>query len=156
MRGCLATVFVLAASTSVAGATPSVTVSPVAGAGALVLDGQGSATTRIVKLADVSLSTTSLGGFTVSISSGTLSKPDGRTPIPFQVVLVNNGAAAPLASAFTTPSGSTYTFCASLTCTGVGWLLAASEKDLFIKYTPAALQDPGTYGASVDINIVDN
>lgn len=148
MRTCLATVLVLAASTAVALATPSVTVSPVPGAGALVLDGQGSATTRIAKIADVSLSTDASSGFTVSVSSGSLTKADGRTPIPFQVVLVADGASAPLASAFTTPSGTTYSWSSA----GPG----ALEKDLYIKYTPAALQDPGAYTASVDIDVVDN
>lgn len=148
MRTSLATVFALAATTSVALATPSVTVSPAAGAGALVLDGEGSSTTHVVKLADVSLWTDAANGFIVSISSGNLTKADGRTPVPFQVVLVADGASAPLASAFTTPSGTTYTWSSA----GSG----AIEKDLYIKYTPAGLQDPGAYIASVDIDVVDN
>lgn len=148
MRTRLATVCVLVATTSAAFAVPSVTVSPDAGAGALVLDGTGSSTTRIVKIADVSLWTDAAGGSIVSITPGSLTKADGRTPVPLQVVLVADGASAPLAAAFTTPAGTTYTW----SSTGPG----ALERDLYIKYRPADLQDPGTYTASVDLDVVDN
>ncbi len=148
MRTTLAMVFVLAATTSVALATPSVIASPAAGAGGLLLDGEGSSATHVVKIADVSLSTGASSGFTVSITSGSLTKADGRTPVPFQVQFVADGASAPLASAFTTPSGTTLQW----SSTGPG----AVEKDLYVKYTPVPLQDPGPYTANVDIDVVDN
>lgn len=147
MRIGLTAACVLASST-VALATPSVTATATSGATVLVLDGEGSATTHVVKIADVSLWTDAAAGLTVSISSGSLTKADGRTPIPFQVLLVDDGAAAPAAAAFTTPSGTTYTW--SSTSAG------SFERDLYIKYTPASLQDPGAYTASVDLSVVDN
>jgi hypothetical protein len=128
-------------------ATPSVTVASTAGAITLGLDGRGTASTHIVKVADLSLSTDSPNGLTASISSGTLTSPGG-VPVAFQVALVDDNAPAPLASAFTTGSG---TLC--LFATGGAVVVA---KDLYIKYTPAALQDPGAYAGSIDIDVVDN
>jgi hypothetical protein len=128
-------------------AAPSVTAQSTAGATNLGLDGQGNASTHIVKVADVSLSTDAANGFTVSITSGSLTKAGG-TPVAFQVALVDDNAAAPSAAAFTAASGSSYTF-----ATGAA---AAVARDLYIKYTPAPFQDPGAYAASIDIDIVDN
>lgn len=148
MRTSLATVFVLAATASVALATPSMTVSPAAGNGGLILDGEGSSTTHVVKIADVSLSTDASNGFTVSISSGSLTKADGRTPVPYQVQLVADGAAAPLASAFTTPSGTALLWSSPVP--------GPVEMDLYVKYTPVPLQDPGPYTANIGLDVVDN
>jgi hypothetical protein len=147
MRTGLVAVLVLA-TTTVAVATPSLTVSATSAGGALDLDGKGSSTSHIVKIADVTLSTDAAGGVTISLASGHLSKADGRTAISFQVLLVPNDAAAPSAAAFTTPSGTTYQW----SSTGAGTFV----KDLYIRYQPAALQDPGDYTASVDIDVVDN
>lgn len=129
-------------------AAPSVSVQASASAIGLALDGLGSASTHIVKVADVSASTNAAGGFTLSVSSGYLSKADGRTQVSFQVVLVAAGASAPSSSAFTTPSGTLYTF-----STGSA---GAVDEQLYIKYTPAALQDPGTYSAVVNLDVRDN
>jgi hypothetical protein len=129
-------------------AAPSVTAQAVAGVTGLPMDGRGSASTHIVKIADISASTASTGGFTMSISSGNLTKGDGSTPVAFQVVLVAQGASAPSSSAFTTASGTTY----RLITSDAG----SVDRDLYIKYTPASLQDPGTYSAAVQIQVQDN
>lgn len=129
-------------------AAPSVSAQATALAIGLALDGVGSASTHIVKIADVSASTAASSGFTLSVSSGYLTKADGRTPVAFQVALVAAGASAPSSSAFTTPTGTPYTF-----STGSA---GAVDEVLYIKYTPAALQDPGTYSAVVDLDVRDN
>jgi hypothetical protein len=129
-------------------AEPSVSVSAASAAGDLPMDGLGAASTHVVKIADVSLSTASSGGLTVSITSGQLANADGRTSVSFRVLLVNDGASAPSPSAFTTPSGDLY----SVPTSSAG----SVEKDLYIRYTPAALQDPGTYSATVNLSVVDN
>jgi len=128
-------------------ATSSVTATNTAGATNLGLDGEGSASTHIVKVADLSLSTDSSSGFTLSITSGSLTKAGG-TPVPFQVALVDHNAGAPSSGAFMVASGSPYL----LVTSAAGSL----EKDLYIKYTPASLQDPGGYAAVIAVDIVDN
>ena len=138
----------VAAASGLAHAVPSVTAAATAGASGLDLDGEGSSGQHIVKVADLSASTTGENGFTVSISSGSLANTDSATSVPFQVTLVADGAAAPSAANFTIPSGNSY-----------AWVTASSgsaARDLYILYTPAALQDPGAYSASVDLSIIDN
>ena len=130
-----------------ASASSSVTTQAVAQATALELDGTGSATVHIVRIADVVADTNSPNGCTLSISSGSLTKAGGQ-PVAFQVALVDHDAAAPSAGAFTIASGSTYTWITSSA--------ASAEKDLYILYRPAALQDPGAYSASVVLEIADN
>ncbi len=127
---------------------PALVARATAGASSLHIDGRDSGSTHIVKIAVVLLSTTGPSGFTVSVSSGSLSKPGGSTPLGFQVVLVDRDATVPSSPVFTTPSGMTYTFATSSAVN--------VDKDLYIKYRPAALQDPGAYTASVELSIVDN
>jgi hypothetical protein len=142
----LAALLLLAASAP-AYAAPSITASATAGATSLPLDGEGSSTTRIVKVATIEMSTTLIGGFTATFTSGSLTRADGSgTPISFQVALVNQGASPPTASAFTVPSGSTLTFSAIISITIV-------RRDLYIMYRSASLQDPGAYSASIDAAI---
>jgi hypothetical protein len=133
---------------SLAAASPSVVVTPASDADTLVLDGMGSSSIHIVKIAELTLSTDASNGFTVWISSGSLTKADGRSPISFKVVLTPPGSGAPSASSFTTSSGSTY----QMSTTAAG----SVARDLCIAYTPAPLQDPGDYAAAVDISITDN
>src|SRR5512141_2656379 len=119
-----------------ADASSSVMASQVAQATALELDGTGNATVHIVRVADVLATTNSANGFTLSISSGSLTKTGGQ-PVAFQVALVDHDTAAPSASSFTTNSGASYTLITS----GA----ASTDKDLYIKYRSATLQDPGSY-----------
>jgi hypothetical protein len=128
-------------------AAPELAVSATAGASNLTMDGAGSSSTRIVKIADLSLSTDDEQGLTLSVSSGSLTKAGG-SPVPFQVALVADEAAAPSAAAFTTSSGGTLFHSTG----GAGSL----GLDLYIKYRSANLQDPGAYSASIDLGVVDN
>jgi len=125
-------------------ATSSLTAQPSGGATTLGLDGEGTARMHIVKVAELSLSTDANAGLTVSVASGSLTK-DGGTPVAFQVALVDRDAIPPSSSAFSAMSGALVTFAAGTVA-----------KDLYIKYTPALLQDPGAYAASIDIHVADN
>jgi hypothetical protein len=142
------TTALMLAMPALAFAEPSVTVSASSAAGDLPMDGHGTASTHVVKIADLMLATDSANGLTVFVTSGQLTNADDRTSVSFRVLLVNDGASAPSPSAFTTPSGDIYSFPTS-TAGGVA-------KDLYLRYTPASVQDPGTYSATVDISAVDN
>jgi hypothetical protein len=138
---------ILIGSTAAAMASAAVTAQGTLGASGLVLDGRGIASTRIVKVAEISFSTDSQNGVTLSIVSSSLIKA-GATPVPFQVVVVPRDATVPTSTAFTTLSGNPYLVLTS--SAGV------AERDLYIMYRTAALQDPGPYSASIDLDVVDN
>lgn len=139
--------FLMAAALHVA-ALPTLNTTATTQASNLALDGIGSASEHILKVADLTLSTDNPNGYTLTISSGTLSNSEGETPVAFQVTTVVDGASVPGSSAFTTPSGNNYTV--STTTAG------QANQDLYIKYTPAALQDPGTYTGSISLVVMDN
>src|SRR5689334_21910892 len=84
----------------------SVDAEPTAGTVGLILDGEGSSQTRIVKIADLTLGTADARGCTVWVSSGILVRVGG-TPIPFQVAIVAHAASPPPAASFTVPPGAT-------------------------------------------------
>jgi hypothetical protein len=133
------------ASTAFAGA--AVSAQSTLAASGLVLDGRGTASTRIVKVAEITFSTDTQNGATLTIASGSLTKAGG-TPVAFQVVVVARQATAPTSGAFTTPSGSSYGVYTS--AAGV------AERDLYIMYRASSLQDPGAYSASIDLDVIDN
>lgn len=131
--------------------SPTVTATPTAQSTALNLHGEGTTATEIVRVATVQLSTTNPAGLTLTVSvgnTGTLSKLDGRgSPISVQVVTVAANAAAPSHGDFSVPAGSDYTF-----VMGEG----SQTRDLYLRYTPAALQDPGIYRSTISVSVVDN
>lgn len=144
----LAVALYLARAEDLAVAAPSIAVSAAAGASELTMDGEGASATHVVKIADATLSTDGAAGLTVRITAGLLTNPGGHTAVPFQVLLVNHGASAPAESAFTTPAAMTLV-----------WSTAAAgtvDKDLYIKYRPAPLQDPGAYTGTIDLDVSDN
>ncbi|MBN3893072.1 MAG: hypothetical protein HWQ43_29440 [Nostoc sp. JL31] len=103
-------------------------------------------TAHIVQVADLGITTNNEQGYTLTVSSGNLTKTGG-TSIAYQVTTVADGASAPVAGGFTVASGTDYTV--STTAAG------AVAKDLYIKYTPAQLQDPGDYIAQITLNVAD-
>lgn len=122
--------------------TLEITSVDTAGASALDLTTAGP---TIVQVADIEMSTNNEQGLTLTASSGNLTKTGG-TSIAFQVTSVADGATAP--TTFAIASGSNYT---------VGTSAAGSVlKDLYIKYSPATLQDPGAYGGSISLVVSDN
>ena len=128
-------------------ALPSLIASPTSGAGNLDLDGEGTANTHIVKVADLSFSTDSANGLTLEVTSSAIAKLAGAD-IDFQVVTVANNASIPSQGDFTVPSGSTYTY----TTNGAG----SENRDLYILYTPGTLQDPGNYLGIITVSVNDN
>jgi len=147
MRGFAPTMALLCGLYGPANASSSVMTSQVAQATALELDGTGSATVHIVRVADIVAMTNSANGFTLSISSGSLTKAGGQ-PVAFQVALVDHDTPPPTTSSFTTSSGTTYILITS----GA----VSTDKDLYIRYRSATLQDPGAYSAGIVLDIADN
>lgn len=130
----------LAASSATAVATTQ--------ASALPLDGEGSSTERVVKIADLQISADGTQGFTLTVTSGNLRKADGNTPIPFQVVTVAAGAPPPTAASFTAGPGESHIYNSSSP--------GNTTRQLYVRYAAATLQDPGAYSASVSVLITDN
>lgn len=129
--------------------TASVTSTATAQATALNLGGGGTAVgEQIVQVADVALTTNNSTGLTATITSGNLSNGTATDDIAFKVQTVADGGTAPASGAFTTASGTDLIYANS----------AAGDdpQDLYIAYTPAALQDPGTYTGSIILNVADN
>lgn len=107
---------------------------------------------RIVKVADLTISTNNQEGYTLTASAyGDLTKTTGGTAsISYQVLATADGT-VPVAADFTTATGATYTY-----GTNAANDVATGERDLSILFTPAALQDPGTYTGSITLNVADN
>lgn len=129
-------------------ASAQATVTATATGTPLDLDGEGgNPGTHIVKVADVTFSTTNSAGCTLTVSSGELTKSGGLS-IAYNVVTVADSAAAPTSGDFTVPSGSDLTYSiASAT---------SSDRDLYVKYTTRTLQDPGTYNETITLSVADN
>ncbi|MBL0212939.1 MAG: hypothetical protein IPQ07_03580 [Myxococcales bacterium] len=123
--------------------TLEITSVDTAAAGALDL----SAGQKIVKVADIEMSTNNDQGLTLVATSGNLTKAGGVS-IAFQVTSVADAASAPAAGAFTIPSGSDYSAATSVAGSDVS--------DLYIKYTPASSQDPGDYAGTIELTVSDN
>lgn len=121
----------------------AITSTPTAAASTLDLSGGQ----KLVKVADLSTGTNNEQGLTITATSGDLTKAGG-TSIAFQVHSVADGAGAPVAGAFLVSSGTDYTVGSSAA--------GAFDRDLYILYTPAALQDPGSYSGSISLTVADN
>lgn len=123
--------------------TLSITSTATAGASALNL----ASGEKIVKVSDLAMTTNNEQGLTLTASSGSLTKTGG-TSIAYQVHSVADAATAPLSADFLIASGSNYTFATAAA--------GDSNRDLYIKYNPAALQDPGSYAGSISLTVSDN
>ncbi|PSR15541.1 hypothetical protein C8255_22570 [filamentous cyanobacterium CCP3] len=127
-------------------ATLNLTTSALPAASSLDLTGGE----KILQVADLNIHTNNEQGYTLTATQGSLTKTGG-TAIPFQVVVVGDGATAPLAAAFTVASGTNYT-----TTTSAANAAGAGNRDLYMRYTPAALQDPGAYAGTISLTVADN
>lgn len=130
-----------------ASALPNLTTSPTNDASQLDLDGEGTASTHIVKVANITISTDSVSGLTLTISSGDIEQVGGQ-PISFQVTTVADNASLPSNGDFSTPSGNNYTY--------ANGAAGAESRDVYIRYTPLSLQDPGNYAGLMNLSVVDN
>jgi len=106
-------------------------------------------TQQIVQVADLAISTNNEQGYTVTATSGSLTKANG-TPIAYQVTTTADAVAA-IAGNFTIASGTSYTV-GSTAANAAG----TGGRDLHIMYTPAALQDPGDYAGTITVTVADN
>jgi hypothetical protein len=141
LRAGLVLALVMAAAGSALAA--SLEVQPTAATTALALNGDGTSTSRIVKIAELTIVASGVRGCRVWIAGGSLVRSGGAA-LPFEVVVAARGSPAPPATAFTVGE---YRFATTAPITSV---------DVYIKYRPAALQGPGSYTASVAIDAVDN
>jgi hypothetical protein len=116
----------------------TIEATPTAAASALPLSGG----LKIVKVGDTLMSTNNEQGLSVTASNGSLTK-DGGTSIAFLTTTVVDGAAAPALAVFDDV----------LLGTSAAGELA---QDLYIMYTPAALQDPGDYAGVINLVVTDN
>lgn len=105
----------------------------------LELNGDGESGTYTVLVADITVDSSSAPSYTLSIPAGDLIS--GVAPaISFQVAAVASGNAPP------TVFSNNYELCSS----------QAEDLDIYIQYTTATLQDPGTYTHSLFLSAVDN
>jgi phage tail sheath gpL-like len=104
---------------------------------------------KIVLVSELAISTNNDQGFTLTATDdgAGLTKTGGAT-ISFKVKTVVAGATAPISAAFTDAVGAPTSF---------GSTAAGSKNgDLYIKYNPAASQDPGQYDGSIGLTVSDN
>lgn len=103
---------------------------------------------KIVLVADVAITTNNAEGVTMTATSGSLATVAGNTSIAFQVTTVADAATAPIAAGFSVDSGEEY----SVSNAAAGDF----PLDLYIMYTPVALQDPGAYAGDIFLSVSDN
>jgi hypothetical protein len=127
--------------------SPSLSTTATTISTSLPLDGEGSASMHIVKVADVAISTDNSSGLTLTVTSGSLPKLNGPD-IAFQVTTVADDAIAPSSGDFMVSSSHTYTYVTSTA--------GFENRDIYILYSPNALQDPGVYSTSIQVSVVDN
>lgn len=144
IQTCLSLLLLAAIQPTCTAAT--VRVTPSNEASNLPLGGQGGwQSTQIIKVGTINLSTTSQNGFTLTINGNSLAKSDGETPISIQITTVPHNASPPSAGFTTSP----YTYQNNTAN-------ASEIRDLYIKYTPAPLQDPGNYTNTLNLTLIDN
>jgi hypothetical protein len=123
--------------------TLNIVATPAAGAGTLDLSGGA----KVAIVATLAIDTNNSTGYTMIATDGNMVNATAITPIAYQVTSVAAGAPAPAAGAF----GGNYTYSSNAANT-----TATSGRDLYVAYTPAALQDPGTYTATITLGVTDN
>jgi len=130
----------------------SVVSTPTSGVGLaddLDLGGEGTATADVVvKVADMALTTNNTEGVTLTATAaGDLDiSGGGSTPLTYNVKIVGDEAAQPLAADFTGTSDSV---------TVNDFVSGASARDLYIEYDAPALLDPGNYISHITVTVLD-
>ncbi len=126
--------------------TLTLVTTPIAAALALPLS---TPVQQIVQVADLAISTNNEQGYTVTADSGSLAKTGG-TSIAYQVTTTADAFPA-VAGSFTAASGADHTFASTAANAP-----SSNGRDLYIMYTPAALQDPGLYVGLITVTVADN
>jgi hypothetical protein len=123
--------------------TLNIVATPAPGAGTLDLSGGA----KVAIVATVAIDTNNSTGYTMTATDGDMVNGTATTPIAYQVTSVAAGAAAPAAGVF----APTYTYASNAANAA-----ATGGRDLYVAYTPAALQDPGAYTATITLAVTDN
>lgn len=118
-------------------------------AGALPLDGGAAGNQQIVQVADLGINTNNEQGYTLTVTSGDLTK-SGGTAISYQTTTTATGISA-VTGDFAVASGTDHTF-----ATSAANASGSGDRDLWIQYTPASLQDPGSYTGAITVTVADN
>jgi hypothetical protein len=111
-------------------------------AGATTLDLSGGE--KIVKVADIDMGTNNEQGLTLTATAGNLTKAGGSS-IAFLTTSVADEGSVPVSGSF---EPGTYSIGTSNS--------GATSIDLYILYSPLALQDPGNYGGGITLTVSDN
>lgn len=129
--------------------TLTLSTTPTVTAGSLPLDGAAANNQQIVQVADLGINTNNEQGYTLTVTSGDLTK-SGGTAISYQTTTTATGVSA-VTGDFTVASGLDHTF-----ATSAANAAASGDRDLWVQYTPAALQDPGSYTGAITVTVADN
>ena len=98
---------------------------------------------HIVKVGDLTMGTNNEAGLTLTNSSGQLTS-SGASAINFSTATVGDEDEAPVSGDFS--GGGSFD-------TIVGGFF---ERDLYVIYAPASLQNAGTYTGQIDLTVTDN
>ena len=141
----------MAGSVTLNGTVPStltLTTSPITAA-ALALP-LSSPIQQIVQVADLAISTNNEQGYTVTAATSGVLFKSGGTSIAYQVTTTADAFPA-VAGSFTAASGADHTFASTAANAP-----SSNGRDLYIMYTPAALQDPGLYVGTITVTVANN
>lgn len=134
-------------------ANPSLTITPTAESGnGLRLHGEGAFSTEIKKIAVIQVSTPSPNvygnnfGYTIALSSSEMKNDKGGPDISYQVIAIPLGATDPQSSDFSVMSNHDFVQCS----------IGPLSLDVYVKYTPASLQEPGDYSGTINVTVTDN
>ena len=136
--------------------TTTLTLGLTADLSPLTLDGAAAGEAQIAQVAALNSYTNNNLGYTLSATITSMTKAGG-TPIDFQVTTVAGGTTAPASGAFdATISTDTGVTIADLHSTNAANAVNDDLRDLYVLYTPNALQDPGTYSGTISLTVLDN
>ncbi|ASC71342.1 uncharacterized protein XM38_022940 [Halomicronema hongdechloris C2206] len=127
--------------------TSTVTSTATPGASALSLGGEGTAAAdTVAQVADLALESNSSDGVTLTAAADGL-LTNGTDSLAYQVLIVADGAAAPVATDFSADNDSKNV---------TDFTSGAAARDLYIEYDAPDLLDPGTYTSSITVTVTDN
>lgn len=129
-------------------AQPFVTATETPGASDLNIDGTGTASLTIVQVGDVVVDTTGESAHRLDITPNAITKALAGPDVTLEVTALvdpGGGTSTPSSASF---SSGVYSVCIDGN--------TSTDFDVYIKYTPAPLQDPGSYSGSLDLSIQED
>lgn len=129
-------------------AQPFVTATETLNANDLNIDGTGSASLTIVQVGDVVVNTLGESPHRLDITPNSITKALAGPDVTLEVTtLVDSGGGTSVPSSASFSSG-VYSVCIDGN--------TSTDLDVYIKYTPAPLQDPGNYSGSLNLSIQED